>query len=139
SELQAAKPGELQPKGQAGPWIPPQFILDDVISIVHDFNEQGYVYFGNSEDGGIAIALNEMYHVMDVSSSGKGKSNRFRLAMMQMTSSCETYYINPLAASIKPVEDSRELEVWQPIYDRLANKRPVKNGPEIEELLSTLV
>jgi hypothetical protein len=139
SELQAAKPGELQPKGQAGPWIPPQFILDDVISIVHDFNEQGYVYFGNSEDGGIAIALNEMYHVMDVSSSGKGKSNRFRLAMMQMVGNCKTYYINPLAANVKPVIDEREIEVWKPIYDCLANKRPIKEGTEIQELMTSLV
>lgn len=132
------KPGQPQ-KGQEGPWIPPQFLLDDVLTIIHDFNRKGFVYLGDSEEGAIAIELNAMYHVFDVSSSGKGKSNRFRLAMMQMVNRCETYYINPFAASVKAVIDHRKVEVWQPIYDRLANKRPIKDGEDITHLLTLLL
>src|SRR6266516_200410 len=137
-ELRATKPGQQQ-KGQEGPWVPAQFALDSVLEIVLAFNQRSDVYFGDSESGAIAIPLNAMYHVIDVSSSGKGKSNRFRLAMMQMVNHCETYYINPLAANVKPVTDSREVEVWKPIYDRLANKRPIKEGSEIKEMMTSLV
>src|SRR6266487_899862 len=137
-ELRATKPGQQQ-KGQEGPWVPAQFALDSVLDIVLAFNQRSDVYFGDSESGAIAIPLNAMYHVIDVSSSGKGKSNRFRLAMMQMVNHCETYYINPLAANVKPVTDSREVEVWKPIYDRLANKRPIKEGSEIKEMMTSLV
>lgn len=137
-EQQAASLLAPPRNGQDGPWIPPQFLLDDVMDVMHAFNKQGSVYFGNSEEGAIAIALNAMYHVIDISSSGKGKSNRFRLAMMQMVNHCETYYINPLAASVKAVTDEREIEVWKPIYDRLANQRPIKDGTEIKHLLSSL-
>lgn len=135
----APKPGRQQQKGQEGSWIPPQFLLDDVLDIIHEFNKKGAVYLGNSEDGAIAIPLNAMYHVFDVSSSGKGKSNRFRLAMMQMVNRCETYYINPFAANVKAVIDDREIEVWKPIHDRLANKRPVTTDTEIKQLLASLL
>jgi hypothetical protein len=122
-----------------GMWIPPQFCLDDELETVKAFNEQGYIYFGQSEEGAVAVKLSKMYHVIDVSSSGQGKSNRFRLGLMQMVNMCRTYYINPIAAPVKGVEDDREIEVWKVLYDRLANKRPVKKGPEIEALLQRLV
>jgi hypothetical protein len=137
--LPASVANKIADKRQQGSWIPPQFLLDDALEIVEEFNRQACVYFGDSEDGGVAIELNKMYHVIDVSSSGKGKSNRFRLAMMQMVGNCETYCINPLAANVKPVIDDREIEVWKPIYDRLVNGRPLKDGSEIRDLLSQLV
>ncbi len=132
-------PAPAGASSQQGPWIPPRFELSSVLDVVHAFNAKGHVYFGDSEGGAIAIPLTEMYHVIDVSSSGKGKSNRFRLAMMQMVGTCQTYCINPFAANGKAVNDARGIEVWKPIYDRLANKRPLKEGPEIKDLLSSLV
>jgi len=128
-----------QPQPTEGAWVPPQFVLDDVLDVVQAFNKQGCVYFGNSEQGAIALAPKEIYHVLDVSSSGKGKSNRFRLALLQVVGQCQTYYINPFAANVKAVTDSRQIEVWKPLYDRLANHRPLKAGPEIKDLLSGLV
>lgn len=122
-----------------GMWIPPQFCLDDELATVRAFNERGYIYFGQSEEGAVAVKLSKMYHVIDVSSSGQGKSNRFRLGLMQLVNMCSTYYINPIAAPVKGVDDEREIEVWKVLYDRLANKRPVKKGPEIEDLLRRLV
>jgi hypothetical protein len=119
--------------------VPPQFRLDEVLSVVQAFNQKGYVYLGSSEQGAIALAIGSMSHVLEVSSSGKGKSNRFRLAMMQLVRQCETYYINPFAAPVKAVTDARQIEVWQPIFERLANKRPIKEGGEIAALLSALV
>jgi hypothetical protein len=59
--------------------------------------------------------------------------------MMQMVNHCDTYYINPFAANVKAVKDARKIEVWKPIFDRLANKRPVKEGADIEALLTKLV
>jgi hypothetical protein len=138
-EIIADQSAETAKGATTGPWVPSKFSLDDVLETVYSFNKKGTVYFGNSEDGGVAIPLNEMYHVIDVSSSGKGKSNRFRLGMMQMVGTCTTYCINPVAANVKPVSDEREVEVWKPIYDRLANKRPIKEGSEIKDLLTTLV
>jgi len=119
--------------------IPPQFRLDAVLDFIDEVNEKGCVYFGQSPRNTIAIALNEMYHVFDVSSSGKGKSNRFRLALMQMVGHCETYFINPLANNVKAVNDGRVIEVWKPIFDRLANKRPMKSRAEILHLMTALV
>ncbi len=119
--------------------IPPQFRLDAVLDFIDEVNEKGCVYFGQSPRNTIAIALNEMYHVFDVSSSGKGKSNRFRLALMQMVGHCETYFINPLANNVKAVNDDRVIEVWKPIFDRLANKRPMKSRAEILHLMTSLV
>ena len=130
--------GGLQ-AGPSGLWVPPPFNLEDVLDIVRAFNARGCIYFGESEQGAIAIPLRDMYHVIDVSSSGKGKSNRFRLAMMQMVNTCETYYVNPFAANVKAVFDARGIEVWKPLYDRLANKRPLKEGTEIRDLLHKLV
>ncbi len=118
--------------------IPPQFRLDDILDIIDEVNEKGYVYFGQGANT-VAIALGEMYHVFDVSSSGKGKSNRFRLALMQMVGHCETYFINPLANPVKAVNDGRVIEVWKPIFDRLANKRPMKSRAEILQLMTSLV
>jgi len=124
---------------QTRPWVPPQFGVDQVLDVVQTFTKKGCLYFGNSEQGAIALPVKSMYHVLDVSSSGKGKSNRFRLAMLQLVEQCETYCINPLAANVKPVTDEREIEVWKPLYDRLANKRPIKEGQEIKHLLSALL
>jgi hypothetical protein len=126
------------PQDQAST-IPPQFKLNDVIEVVRRANKAGCVYFGQSTEMAIGIRYRNMYHVMDVSSSGKGKSNRFRLAMMQMVGTHEVYYINPLANDVKAVEDERQVEVWKPIFDRLANGRPMKEGPEIFKLMTDLV
>jgi hypothetical protein len=120
-------------------WIPPQFLVDDVLDTIAEFNDQhNSIYFGESEDGAVAIPLSKMYHVIDVSPSGNGKSNRLRLGMMQLVNNCECYFINPIAASVKGVDDDREVEVWKPIFDRLANKRPMKTGDEIETLLKNM-
>lgn len=127
------------PQQQEGLWVPPQFRLDDVLNVVSDFNQQNKLYFGDTEEGAAALKLSKVYHVMDVASSGNGKSNRFRLAMMQTVTCCETYYINPLAANVKAVDDERKIEVWKPIYDRLANGHPVKEGEEIGALMQQLV
>ncbi len=127
----------LQKEVQAS--IPPQFRLDDVLDLIDEVNTDGCVYFGQSPRNTIAIALGEMYHVFDVSSSGKGKSNRFRLALMQMVGHCETYFINPLANNVKAVNDGRVIEVWKPIFDRLANKQPMKSRAEILHLMTALV
>lgn len=117
-------------------WIPSQFLLDDVLDVVQSTRD---VYFGNSELGAIILSLKKMYHVFDVSASGQGKSNRFRLAMMQLVNHCETYFINPLANSIKAVEDDRKIEVWKPIFDRLANGKPVKEAAEIRAIMNALL
>lgn len=122
-----------------GLWVPPQFLLEEVLTFIDDANGEHSIYFGESEDGSVTIPMNKMYHVMDISSTGAGKSNRLRLAMMQMVNHCSCFYINPIAAPVKAVEDDRKIEVWQPIFDRLANKRPVKDGEEIESLLKRLV
>lgn len=127
------------PSQQGGSWVPPQFRLDDVLNVVSDFNQQNKLYFGDTEEGAAALKLSKVYHVMDVASSGNGKSNRFRLGMMQTVTCCETYYINPLAANVKLVDDDRRIEVWKPIYDRLANGHPVKEGEEIGTLMKQLV
>ena len=127
------------PQQQGGSWVPPQFRLDDVLNVVSDFNQQNKLYFGDTEEGAAALKLSKVYHVMDVASSGNGKSNRFRLGMMQTVTCCETYYINPLAANVKLVDDDRRIEVWKPIYDRLANGHPVKEGEEIGTLMKQLV
>lgn len=124
---------------QDGPWIPPQFMVDDVLDFIADFNEQGYVYFGASESGSAAFNILDMYHVLDVAKSGRGKSNRFRLAMMQVVQLADTYYLNPFAAPVKSVTDDRKIEVWQPIYDQLVNKHPVRESAEISQTLAGLV
>lgn len=119
--------------------VPPRFTLDAVLDRVHAVNKKGHVYFGQSRDTTISLHLRDMYHVFDVSSSGKGKSNRFRLALMQMVGNCETYLINPFANNVKAVTDDRKIEVWKPIFDRLANGHPVKDGDEILYLMTKLV
>lgn len=135
-----ARPEEnmpAQPQGSSG--IPALFKLDAVLDAVNQVNEHGSVYFGQSAAGQVALPLNQMYHVLDVSSSGKGKSNRFRLAMMQLVGNCEVYFINPFANDVKAVTDERKIEVWKPIFDRLANGRPIKEGSEILQLMTALV
>lgn len=129
---------EEEDEEDGGLWVPPPFRLEDVLEFIAEFNQEHSIYFGESEEGSIAIPMSKMYHVMDVSSSGAGKSNRLRHAMMQMVNHCQCYYINPIASPVKAVEDDREIEVWQPIFDRLANKGPVKEGPQIEDLLKRL-
>lgn len=120
--------------------IPSQFTIGrQMLAAIREINEQRYVYFGTTATQAVTISIDEMYHVLDVASSGKGKSNRFRLAMMQVVEMADTYYINPLANAVKAVKDSRKIEVWTPIFDRLANKRPVKDGAEILHLMSSLV
>lgn len=141
-EEQELKPGEAEraPEPEAESPIPAQFTLGgpaiDAISVI---NQQRWLYFGKATARELALRLDKMYHVLDISSSGQGKSNRMRLAMMQVVGLAETYYINPLANSVKVVQDSRQIEVWQPIFDRLANGEPVKQGPEILQLLGGLV
>lgn len=117
-------------------WIPPQFLLDDVLDVVQSTRD---VYFGDSEQGAVMLLLKKMYHVFDVTASGNGKSNRFRLAMMQLVNHCEVYFVNPLANSIKAVEDDRKIEVWKPIFDRLANGKPVKEASEIRAIMNALL
>jgi hypothetical protein len=128
-------------KGPQGPafYIPPQFLLDEVLDQIRARNKKGEIYFGESEAGAVFIPMNKMYHVFDMSKSGRGKSNRFRLALMQMAPKCETYYINPLAAPIKPVKDERKLEIWQPIFDRLTNGAPITEATQIRQALKFLV
>ncbi|EFH82727.1 hypothetical protein [Ktedonobacter racemifer] len=138
-EQQNNEPEAADTQRQEGPWVPPQFRLDDVLAVVRDFNQQNKLYFGDTEEGAASLKLSKVYHIMDVASSGNGKSNRFRLIMMQTVTCCETYYINPLAANVKLVDDERKIEVWKPIFDRLANGHPVKEGPEIHELMTSLV
>jgi hypothetical protein len=120
--------------------IPGQFgIGGHTLEAIKDVNKKRLVYFGLTVTRPVVIPIDDMYHVLDVASSGKGKSNRFRLAMMQVVRQCETYFINPLANNVKAVNDARKIEVWKPIFDRLANKKPVKDGPEILRLMTALV
>jgi hypothetical protein len=120
--------------------IPAQFTLGPRrVKFIKELNKARMVYLGDAATRQIAIPIDKMYHVIDVASSGKGKSNRFRLAMMQIASQCETYFINPFANNVKAVSDSRKIEVWKPIFDLLANGRPVKDGPEILSLMTALV
>lgn len=136
----AAGPEPKQEPERAASDIPAQFLLDDALDIVRTVNREGYIYFGEgSVDVLASIHLSNMYHVFDVSSSGKGKSNRFRLAMMQLVNTCEVYYINPFAARVKAVSDSRKVEVWSPIFERLANGKPIKTGQEIAALMQALI
>lgn len=122
------------------PLIPDQFgIGRNILAAIRDVNQQRFVYFGKTATRQVVISIDDMYHVLDIASSGKGKSNRFRLAMMQMVDLAETYFINPLANSVKVVNDRRQIEVWQPIFDRLANKKPIKEGSEILHLMTALV
>jgi hypothetical protein len=120
--------------------IPAQFKLDSVLDIIVAANNDWRIYFGhNGADEPMTVSIDDMYHVLDVSSSGKGKSNRFRLAMMQLVGTCEVYYINPFAARVKSVKDSRKVEVWAPIFDRLANGKPMKIEEEIDQITTALV
>lgn len=120
--------------------VPARFTLEEVLPAIKQVNKRGYVYFGRNADGeAVAIHLADMYHVFDVSSSGKGKSNRFRLAMAQMVNTCETYFINPLANNIKATNDERKIEVWKPIFDRLANGKPMKTAEEIQQIMRALI
>src|SRR5260370_230210 len=80
-----------------------------------------------------------MSNVLDVAKSGRGKSNRFRHGMMQVVGLADTYYLNPFAAPVKSVTDARRIEVWQPIYDQLANGHPVRESAEILQVLTGLV
>src|SRR5260370_37833082 len=80
-----------------------------------------------------------MSNVLDVAKSGRGKSNRFRHGMMQVVGLANTYYLNPFAAPVKSVTDARQIEVWQPIYDRLANGHPIRESAEILRVLTDLV
>ena len=118
--------------------IPAQFKLESVLETIYALNAKGLVYFGRGGvDDVVALDMTNMYHILDVSASGKGKSNRFRLGMMQLVNTCEVYYVNPLANRVKPVSDSRKVEVWAPIFDRL-REPPAKSAEEISALLAAL-
>lgn len=120
--------------------IPAAFLLDGILADVQRMNEDGYVYFGRGGiDQAAKLSLMDMYNIFDVSASGSGKSNRFRLAMMQLVDSCEVYYVNPFANKVKVVTDSRKVEVWAPIFERLANGRPMKTAEEIKQLMQALL
>jgi hypothetical protein len=140
----APPPAQHEGQGEQAPaparGIPAQFTIGPRrVEFIRGINKARMVYFGETAARQIAIPIDKMYHVIDVASSGKGKSNRFRLAMMQIASQCETYFINPFANNVKAVSDSRKIEVWKPIFDLLANGRPVKDGPEILSLMTALV
>jgi hypothetical protein len=131
---------ELDASARQPSSIPAQFgIGAKTLEAIKQVNGKRFVYFGRTATREVVINVDDMYHVLDVASSGKGKSNRFRLAMMQVVELAETYFINPLANPVKAVHDDRKIEVWQPIFDRLANKKPVKEGPEISRLMTALV
>jgi hypothetical protein len=120
--------------------IPRQFTLGgDTLTAVKDVNTQRYVYFGRTATRQVVINIDVMYHVLDVAKSGRGKSNRFRNGMMQVVGLADTYYLNPFAAPVKSVTDARRIEVWQPIYDRLANGHPVRESAEILQVLTRLL
>ncbi|GAC1661325.1 MAG: hypothetical protein PVS3B3_31880 [Ktedonobacteraceae bacterium] len=133
-------PGAKDKPAPAPVVIPPQFNLEHVLESIIAANEGWHIYFGQNGAGeAITVSIDDMYHVLDVSSSGKGKSNRFRLAMMQLVGTCEVYYINPFAARVKSVKDSRRVEVWAPILDRLANGKPMKSKEEINQITTALI
>lgn len=138
--MPAKKNRAVADKARPSTAIPATFMLDDVLDVICEVNDEGCVYFGcNADENPVAINLNDMYHALDVSSSGKGKSNRFRLIMMQVVNTCEVYYVNPLANNVKPVKDERRVEVWKPIFDRLANGRPMKTEQDIATIMNALV
>lgn len=127
--------GSTQPSS-----IPGQFRLgNQTLVAMKQLNSQGRVYFGATLTGAATLRIDEMYHVLDVAKSGRGKSNRFRHAMMQVVDMADTYYLNPFAAPVKSVTDKRQIEVWQPIFDRLANRHPVRESGEILEVLMGLI
>lgn len=133
-------PPEPDPSNSQRSAIPEQFSLGkQALDAIREVNHQRYIYFGRTASREVLISLNDMYHVLDIASSGKGKSNRFRLAMMQLVDLAETYFINPLANGVKAVTDNRKVEVWQPIFDRLANRKPIKERAEILHLMTALV
>lgn len=140
-QIGATRPGPSK-SSTANIKVPGTFTLDAHIEAIRELNRQGYIYLGiGSVDKTCKLSLATMYHVFDVSNSGSGKSNRFRLAMMQLVEYCEVYYINPFANRLKflPESDSRKVEVWTPIYDRLANGKPVKEADETLALLRALI
>jgi hypothetical protein len=116
--------------------IPEQFMLDGVTAI-HD---RDHLYFGKSASSDVLVPICDAYHILDIASSGKGKSNRFRLLMMQaVRKGCQTYFISPAANPVKPVKknDPRKIEVWLPLFQRLA-EQPKRSGEEIHDLLTRL-
>jgi hypothetical protein len=120
--------------------IPAQFELgQSTLEAIKQINSKGFVYFGQTATRQVTLRIDEMYHVLDVAKSGRGKSNRFRNGMMQVVGLADTYYLNPWAASVKSVTDWRQIEVWQPIYDRLANGHPVRESAEILQVLTGLL
>lgn len=133
---QRGEDGEGDQAGDSGV-APGIFMLDDVIGVAREFNRQGMIYFGESLDGAVAIHLHDLIHVLDISSSGKGKSNRQRLIMPQVAKMAQTFYINPLCNKVKPVKDDRQYEIWAPIYDLLAMP-PIKDGGEIKQVLKAI-
>lgn len=134
-----AKKGKAIADKASQPFIVPQFLLDEALGDIRALNKKGRVYFGDVINGAFSLDMAEMYHVLDVSSSGKGKSNRFRLMMMQLVDTCEVYYVNPLANAIKAVKDERKIEVWTPIFERLANEKPIKEALEIRAMMNALI
>jgi hypothetical protein len=126
-----------QEEGERDSEVPGKFQMDDVVEVIRDFNRRGQVYFGDSTNGAVTVHIHDVIHILDISSSGKGKSNRQRLIMPQIAKLAETYYINPLANKIKPVKDDRQYEIWSPVYDLLAAP-PIKKADEIAQLLSAL-
>jgi len=137
---ESASERDTTARAQARSTIPAQFRLArHTLEAIQDINSKRFVYFGQTATRQVVIPIRTMYHVLDVASSGKGKSNRFRPAMMQTVEMCETYFINPLANNVKAVDDARKIEGWKPCFDRLANKKPVKDGPDILRLMTALV
>lgn len=123
--------------------IPKKFMLDTVLDKMLHYNSKGKLYFGTLSNGeDLALPIYTVYHILYIAKSGKGKSNDYRLLMMQAVEFAETYYINPLANNVKRLvdhNDPREIEVWKPIFDRLENKHPVREAKEMIQLLQHLL
>lgn len=145
SEVEENSLAELEgpdhsPATQESSSIPERFTIGrETLRAIKEINQKRFVYFGRSSSEQIALPIDSMYHVFDVASSGRGKSNRARTIMMQVVEMAQTYYINPFANTIKAVKDDRKIEVWKPIYERLANRKPIKTGEDIARLLRALL
>lgn len=117
--------------------FPAKFTLDLVLDRIKKYNRQNKLYLGTSCQGDIALNVADVYHILHVAKSGRGKSNDLRFIMMQLVQICECYCINPMGNNKKRLksDDPRKYEIWKPIYESLENRHVVKEAAEIEKLL----
>lgn len=117
--------------------FPAKFTLDLVLDRIKKYNRQNKLYLGTSCQGDIALNVADVYHILHVAKSGRGKSNDLRFIMMQLVQICECYCINPMGNNKKRLksDDPRKYEIWKPIYESLENRHVVKEPAEIEKLL----